>query len=66
MILMYTGDEILALSDRPTMVNFGYAVEPNDIKVNYTGRLAAKFLRSFFPESGEVIVGTYRNGWKMG
>jgi hypothetical protein len=51
MILMYTGDEILALSNRLTMVNFGYAVDLNDIKVNNTGRLAAKFLRSFFPDS---------------
>jgi hypothetical protein len=39
MILMW--DEILVLSNRPTMVNFGYAVDARDIKVNSTGRLAA-------------------------
>lgn len=44
-------DEILALSNRPTVVNFGYAVNPKDIKVNNTGRLAATFLRSFFPKA---------------
>jgi hypothetical protein len=32
------------------MINLGDAVEPNDIRANNTGRLAAKFLRSFFPD----------------
>jgi hypothetical protein len=35
------------------MVNLGdlgHAVEPSDIKANSTGRLVAKFLRSFFPD----------------
>jgi len=43
-------NEIVSLSERPAMINLGYTVDPNDIKTNNTGRLAAKFLRSFFPE----------------
>jgi hypothetical protein len=30
------------------MINLGETVDPNDIKANNTGRLASKFLRSFF------------------
>jgi hypothetical protein len=36
------------LSEKPPFVNFGYPVDANDIKANNTGRLAAKFLKSFF------------------
>jgi hypothetical protein len=48
--LMQIGNEILELSERPTMINLGDWVDPNDIKVNSTGRLVAKFLRTFFPD----------------
>jgi hypothetical protein len=48
--LTYIGDEIVELSERPAMINLRDAVEPNDIRPNNTGRLAAKFLRSFFPD----------------
>jgi hypothetical protein len=37
---------MLVLSRKPALVDLPYA---NDIKVNNTGRLAAKFLMSFFP-----------------
>jgi len=40
----------MEVSERPAMVQLGYMPEPNDVRANKTGRLAAKFLRSFFPE----------------
>ena len=49
-MLTSVGDEIVELSERPAMINFGENVEPNDIRANNTGRLAANFLRSFFPD----------------
>jgi hypothetical protein len=30
------------------IINFGNEVQPHDIRENSTGRLAAKFLRTFF------------------
>lgn len=48
-MLMKIGDEIVELSERAAIIDTGY-VDPNDIKPNNTGRLVAKFLRSFFPE----------------
>lgn len=41
--------EILELSENPPFLNAGFHVAPRDIKVNNTGRLASKFLMSFFP-----------------
>ena len=48
--LIVIGSEILELSERPVIIDFGNSSEPGDIRINNTGRLAAKFLRSFFPE----------------
>lgn len=43
--------EIMERSERSPLVNPGYPLEdPENIKINGTGRLVAKFLRSFFPE----------------
>jgi hypothetical protein len=48
--LTQSGAEIVQLSERPAIINLGYTVTAHDIKTNNTGRLAAKFLRSFFPD----------------
>jgi hypothetical protein len=42
------GPEILESSERPATVSTGIPVDLHDIQINSTGRLAAKFLRSFF------------------
>ena len=42
------GDDLQHLSERETLLNYGHDVDPKDIKINNTGRLAAKFLMSFF------------------
>ncbi|TVY55292.1 hypothetical protein LCER1_G004398 [Lachnellula cervina] len=42
--------EIMDLSERPPLINNGYLFDPESIKTNGTGRLVAKFLRSFFPD----------------
>ncbi|TVY38797.1 hypothetical protein LSUB1_G005890 [Lachnellula subtilissima] len=42
--------EIIDLSERPPLVNNGYSFDPESIKINGTGRLVSKFLRSFFPD----------------
>ncbi|KAH9207552.1 hypothetical protein DL95DRAFT_527831 [Leptodontidium sp. 2 PMI_412] len=41
--------EIVELSEKPRLIDLRYT-EPHHIRVNNTGRLAAKFLRSFFPD----------------
>jgi hypothetical protein len=42
-------DDILQeLSERPRLLNLRDEINPKDIKINSTGRLAAKFLMSFF------------------
>lgn len=38
------------LADRQLLIGFGETVEPQAIRDNNTGRLAAKFLRSFVVE----------------
>jgi hypothetical protein len=48
--LTYVDPEIIELSERPPLVNPGFPLDPEYIKINGTGRLVAKFLRSFFPE----------------
>jgi len=40
--------ELLSLSNHPAFVNPGYTAHPLDISINNTGRLASKFLTSFF------------------
>ncbi|RDL41411.1 uncharacterized protein BP5553_01390 [Venustampulla echinocandica] len=42
-------DEIIVLSENPPLVDMGDRFDPEIIKKNNTGRLVAKFLRSFFP-----------------
>ncbi|TVY43304.1 hypothetical protein LOCC1_G005026 [Lachnellula occidentalis] len=42
--------EIMDLCERPPLVDNGYPFDPESIKINGTGRLVAKFLRSFFPD----------------
>jgi hypothetical protein len=43
---MCEGDALQELSERSAFIN---SVDPKDIKENNTGRLAAKFVMSFFP-----------------
>jgi hypothetical protein len=38
----------MELSENPPLVNLGGDVHQNDIRANNTGRLVAKFLKSFF------------------
>ena len=42
------GDVLQEMSQRLALLNYGYNVDPKDIKTNNNGRLAAKFLISFF------------------
>lgn len=42
--------EVVDLSERPPLINPDYPLTPENIKVNGIGRLATKFLRSFFPD----------------
>lgn len=49
-MLTHTDPEIMELSERPPLVNPAYPLDPENIKLNGTGRLVAQFLRSFFPD----------------
>ncbi|TVY80421.1 hypothetical protein LSUE1_G003277 [Lachnellula suecica] len=46
-MICHSYSEIVELADRPPIVR--YPLNPDSIKLNGTGRLVAKFLRSFFP-----------------
>lgn len=49
-ILIRVGLKITELSERPKMVNLGQTdTDLGDFMANNTGRLAAIFLKSFFP-----------------
>jgi hypothetical protein len=45
------GGTLQEVSERPALLNYGYDVDPKDIKINNNGRLAAKFLISFFAKN---------------